>query len=62
MIHYPIPPYRQGAYRQASLSQECFQTTEKICNEILSLPIGPHLSSLQVDYVAATLNEFCKES
>lgn len=58
LIHYPIPPYRQVAYRQAKISPERFQITERVCKEILSLPIGPHLNLEQIEYVAATLSGF----
>lgn len=58
LIHYPIPPYRQGAYRGTKMSKESFLTTGKVCKEILSLPIGPHLSSEQIDFVAKTLHQF----
>jgi dTDP-4-amino-4,6-dideoxygalactose transaminase len=58
LIHYPIPPHRQGAYRKANISPDHFQTTEKICNEILSLPIGPHISDAQLDFVIDALTSF----
>ncbi len=43
MIHYPIPPYRQRAY--ANLRVEAnFPITDALHREVLSLPIGPHLT------------------
>lgn len=54
MIHYPIAPHQQGAY--SSLSQtrggQTFSLTERISGEVLSLPIGPHLSN-QTEVIAA---------
>lgn len=38
-IHYPIPVHKQKPYRTNSR----FPVTEKICNQILSLPIHPFL-------------------
>jgi dTDP-4-amino-4,6-dideoxygalactose transaminase len=55
MIHYPVPPYRQGAYAAAADDFGCFAVADRICERILSLPIGPHLSDEQVDYVADCL-------
>jgi len=52
VIHYPVPPHLQGAYVGISGS---FPVSERIHNEVLSLPIGPHLSSPQLDYVIEKL-------
>lgn len=44
MIHYPIPPHRQQAYSELKPSECAFPVASVIANEVLSLPIGPHLS------------------
>jgi dTDP-4-amino-4,6-dideoxygalactose transaminase len=44
LIHYPVPPHRQEAYRHLNLGEGSFPTSEAIHREVLSLPIGPHLS------------------
>ncbi|MCD6025405.1 MAG: aminotransferase [Fibrobacteria bacterium] len=55
-VHYPIPPHKQEAYREwNSLS---FPLTEAIHREVLSLPMGPHLSDAQVDRVIAAVNGY----
>lgn len=43
MIHYPIPPHLQKAYRSLGYHEESFPVAEKMAREVLSLPIGPHL-------------------
>ncbi len=43
MIHYPIPPHRQSAYAWLKLDEGSFPIAESIAEEVLSLPIGPHL-------------------
>jgi dTDP-4-amino-4,6-dideoxygalactose transaminase len=51
LIHYPIPPHRQGAYSELCFPQDSFPLATKMAEEVLSLPIGPHLdikSTLQV--------------
>lgn len=53
LIHYPIPPHKQKAY--AELSHLNLPISEKIHSEVLSLPIGPHLSDAQVEYVVEKL-------
>lgn len=48
IIHYPIPPHLQPAYQDLGLSAGSLPITERIHREVLSLPIGPHLSEAQV--------------
>ncbi|WP_291931486.1 DegT/DnrJ/EryC1/StrS family aminotransferase [Limnohabitans sp.] len=44
LIHYPIPPHLQHAYAKASYRAGQFPIAEKIANNCLSMPIGPHLA------------------
>lgn len=44
MIHYPTPPHEQSAYQSLELQTGSFPISEIIHNEVLSLPMGPHLS------------------
>ena len=56
VIHYPIPPHKQKCFQNwNSLS---FPITEKIHEEVLSLPISPVMTSQEVDYVIQILNKF----
>ena len=41
LIHYPIPPHKQECYD--GKIKECFPITEKICKQIVSLPIYPNM-------------------
>jgi dTDP-3-amino-3,4,6-trideoxy-alpha-D-glucose transaminase len=58
LIHYPTPIHLQGAYKNAGWMKGTFPTTERICDEILSLPIYPELTDEQVDYVASAVADF----
>jgi dTDP-4-amino-4,6-dideoxygalactose transaminase len=44
MIHYPIPPHLQTAYNELGYKKGDLPLAELIHNEVLSLPIGPHIS------------------
>lgn len=44
LIHYPIPPHLQKAYKHLNFSKGDFPITEKIANQVLSLPIGIHVN------------------
>jgi dTDP-4-amino-4,6-dideoxygalactose transaminase len=51
IIHYPLPPHRQQAYAASGFRADAFPIASLIADEVLSLPIGPHLSATQQDYV-----------
>lgn len=57
-IHYPIPPHLSAAYRGAGWKRGDFPLAEKYAGEVLSLPIGPHITAEQVDYVCDHIREF----
>lgn len=58
MIHYPIPPHLQLAYAELGIKPGALPIAEALANEVLSLPIGPHLSIEFASNVCATMNEF----
>lgn len=56
LIHYPIPPHKQKAL--SFLENLSFPITEKIHNEVLSLPISPVMTKDEVDFVIEILNKY----
>ncbi len=44
MIHYPVPPHLQQAYKDQRVDGLDLSLTELMAQQLLSLPIGPHLS------------------
>lgn len=55
LIHYPIPPHRQQAYAQLGWHQGAFPLAERLADEVLSLPIGPHLGPEQIAETIAAI-------
>lgn len=53
LIHYPIPPHMQRAYAALGYGAGDFPVAERLACEVLSLPMGPHMSESQVDFVCA---------
>jgi dTDP-4-amino-4,6-dideoxygalactose transaminase len=51
MIHYPVPPHLQPAYASLGKPQGSFPISEKIHDEVLSLPIGPTITDGEVERV-----------
>lgn len=53
LIHYPIPPHLQTAYRGLGLAEGSLPVSERIHREVLSLPLSPQHTEEQIRYVAA---------
>jgi dTDP-4-amino-4,6-dideoxygalactose transaminase len=51
VIHYPIPPHAQQAYQGTAVAAARLPLAEQLAHEVLSLPMGPHLSREQVEGV-----------
>lgn len=51
LIHYPRPPHLQAAYAPMGLGVGSFPLAEQYAATVLSLPIGPHLTPVQVEHV-----------
>lgn len=56
LIHYPIPPHKQGAYSE--LRDQSFPITEEIHKTVLSLPVWPSIEESALEKVVAILNRF----
>ena len=56
MIHYPIPSHKQKALE--NWNNLSFPITEKIHNEVLSLPISPVLTHDEVSFIIEILNKY----
>ncbi|BDU19106.1 DegT/DnrJ/EryC1/StrS family aminotransferase [Dyella sp. GSA-30] len=55
-VHYPVPPHRQPAY--PGLHGLSLPVTERLHDEVLSLPIGPTLSADAVERVIEACQSF----
>ncbi|GAB2829594.1 DegT/DnrJ/EryC1/StrS family aminotransferase [Ferruginibacter profundus] len=56
VIHYPIPPHHQPAYSQ--WKELSFPVSEKIHNEIISLPISPVMTEDEIKTVVEIINKY----
>jgi dTDP-4-amino-4,6-dideoxygalactose transaminase len=44
LIHYPIPPHKQQAYASLGFEATAFPIASSLAENLLSIPIGPHLT------------------
>ena len=61
LIHYPIPPHLQIAYAGLGFSKGDFAITERLHEEVLSLPIGPTMSLDDALLVARVIRSILEE-
>jgi dTDP-4-amino-4,6-dideoxygalactose transaminase len=54
-IHYPVPVHQQGAFAARDGRVTNAPVTERICNEILSLPLCPELEEEDVVRIASII-------
>jgi UDP-2-acetamido-2-deoxy-ribo-hexuluronate aminotransferase len=62
MIYYPIPLHLQKAFSHLHYQKGDFPKTEKISDEILSLPLYPTLSNSLQQYIINSLIEFLNKN
>lgn len=55
LIHYPIPPHLSGAYADRGWKEGDFPITERLAREVLSLPMGAHITAVDLDFVINVL-------
>jgi len=58
VIHYPIPPHKQEAYKEWNALS--FPVTEQIHDEVLSIPISPVMEEEDVNFIVKCLNSYGK--
>ena len=56
IIHYPIPPHKQLAFKEFNKLE--LKVTEKLSNSILSIPNFPTLKLKQLNYIVKVINNF----
>jgi dTDP-4-amino-4,6-dideoxygalactose transaminase len=57
-VFYPKPLHLQDCFRELGYKKGDVPITEQLCDEVLSLPIYPELTSEQIEYVGRTVLKF----
>lgn len=58
MVYYPIPIHQQKAYHGSSVSQNAFPISERLSDEVLSLPMHTELDEEQLRHIVETIRKF----
>ncbi len=57
-IYYPKPLHLQKCFEYLGYKEGQFPVTEKMCKQILALPIYPELTNEEVEYICECIKEF----
>lgn len=58
LIHYPIPPHMQDAYKRLSIAPKALSLAKDMSQEVLSLPNGPYLDDEQLIFIISEIIKF----
>ncbi|MFH2142212.1 MAG: DegT/DnrJ/EryC1/StrS family aminotransferase [Bacteroidota bacterium] len=58
IIHYPVPIHLQKAYSELNHKKNDFPVSEKLADEIISLPIHPEMYDDEIYYIIQTIKKF----
>ncbi len=61
-IHYPIPVHLQTGFSNLGYAEGDLPETERVCREVLSLPMYPELTSEAVTQIIDSVQQFCRPS
>jgi dTDP-4-amino-4,6-dideoxygalactose transaminase len=59
-VHYPVPLHMQKVYENLKYRRGDFPVAEKVSEDILCLPIYPHIKKTEIEYVVKTLKGLIK--
>lgn len=57
-IYYPVPLHAQKAYRDDRYNEDDFIVTNKLIDEVISLPMHTELDDEQLAFITKTINDF----
>jgi dTDP-4-amino-4,6-dideoxygalactose transaminase len=58
LVHYPLPPHLQAAYRDGGTPSPSLPVSERLAKEVLSLPLWPQMDPSVVARVAARIRDW----
>lgn len=58
MIYYPVAMHEQAAFSKVVRRRVTLTTTERLCKEVLSLPMHPDLTEDQMDFICEKITSF----
>jgi UDP-2-acetamido-2-deoxy-ribo-hexuluronate aminotransferase len=56
-VHYPMPLHLQECFAYLGYKKGDFPIAEKVSEEIVSLPMNPDLSNIEIDHIVEAVSE-----
>jgi UDP-2-acetamido-2-deoxy-ribo-hexuluronate aminotransferase len=60
-VYYPVPLHRQKAYKRPEYYEKKFNITNRLVNEVISLPMHSEITEDQIDFISKKILDFCKK-
>jgi len=60
-VHYPLPLHLHPAFALPTQPRGSLRRSEAASNEIVSIPLWPHMSDAEVGYVADQIRQFGRD-
>jgi perosamine synthetase len=60
-VYYPIPVHRQKPFVELGYGEQRYPVSERLCEEVLSIPVHPSLTNEEVEAVIAAVNGVAAE-
>ena len=57
-VYYPVPIHKQPAYRNLLRKGSELKESERLCEEVLSLPMHAELSEDQIEYILSKITDY----
>lgn len=61
MIYYPVPLYKQDAFKTYVNADFVLPVTERLCDQVLSLPIHTEMDTKTQNYIIQSVKEFINQ-
>lgn len=58
MVYYPVPLYKQEAYKAHWVDKADLSVTERLCGSVLSLPMHTEMTAAMLEYITSSIKEF----
>ncbi len=60
-VYYPIPIHRQAPYLECGHGDHAYPVAEAACRDVLSLPVHPGLSQLDLEHIVSAVRKSLRE-
>ncbi len=58
-VYYPMSLHLQKVYEHLDYKEGDFPNSEKVCREVLALPVFPGLTEEEIKFIVDCISDFC---